>query len=127
VRSTLKAVLLVTLLFATGCASYGSLEANHTTQVELSEGNFKVIATNVHGTSHGLGLFLSFFGIPFSRALDSVAMDDLMDGVDAEGKSIAIINVARERKIQNWLLFHVKTVEYRADVVEFTNPPAAAQ
>jgi len=113
-------IAAIALLLLPGCGILNQQDASHATQVELSSNNFTVRNTNVEGVDSGWGLLFSFAGLTFTRASVNEAMDDLMDQVDAEGRSVALVNVTRTHSVTNWILFHVVQQRIRADVVEFT-------
>ena len=124
-----------------GCASAGRFNAMNLTNVELSEGNFHVIATNVYGEASAqylLGFSLAQGGemhtvalIPLSgdRLLYKVALENLWRNFEqahgkVEGRSLALVNVRFDADAINALFFYTKPkISIRADVIEFVAPP----
>ena len=118
-------VSVLALLLVTGCTAVGSFPAQNQTQVQLTHANYKVIKTNVRGSDTGWGLFSSVFGIPIMLDSANDALDDLMDRTDANGRSVALVNVSDNYRVSNWILFYLKTREVRADVIEFAPEPGS--
>ncbi|MFT7465052.1 MAG: hypothetical protein ACI9EF_003415 [Pseudohongiellaceae bacterium] len=115
-----KFLLLAAALLMPSCGVLNQQSASNITNVDLSSNNFVVTETNVEGVDTGWGLFFSFvLGIPVTLPSVNEAMNDLMTNVDAEGRSVGLINVTRTVEVSNWLLFHVVQQRVRADVVEF--------
>ena len=135
----IKSLLTFTtlLLLATGCASMApmaspvissggdsSVQMHSQTSVNLAEGNFVVIKTNVAGHSKGfklLGL------IPITSARLTLAMDRLYAeaGIQA-GSSKTLAHVIIEHSSTFWLLFSIPETTVRADVVQFHASPTPA-
>jgi hypothetical protein len=115
-------IATITLLLLPGCGVLNHQNATHITQVDLSSGNYIVTDVNKEGVDTGWGLGLSWlFGIPITSPSVNEAMMDLMDGIDALDRSVALINVTRSHEVSNWILFHVVQQRIRADVIEFKN------
>lgn len=130
----LAAVLLLTL---TGCINSGAFYAANMTNVELSEDNFQVIATNVHGQSEAgyiLGLSGSQGGYATTFALFRVEGDGLLYKAAVEdlwaqfeeqngpvmNRRLALVNVQFDADASNYLgLYSKSVVSVRADIVEF--------
>ena len=132
----LLAVALV--LTTTGCVTTGSFPSANVTNVELSEDNFEIVATDVAGEasagyilgfSVGLGLSSQMSTLALARvegegALYREAIRDLWANFRAEhgeveGRNVALINVRFDGDALNLLLYTRPTVSIRADVVEF--------
>ncbi len=134
-------VRLAAVVFAltafTGCASTGVFNAANLTNVELSEDNYRVVATNVHGEASAEYLFgfsvaqrgemqtLALIPLGGDRLLYQSALENLWANFaeahgDVEGRSLALVNVRFDSDAQNVLFFYTKpTISVRADVVEF--------
>ncbi|MBC8231669.1 hypothetical protein H8E77_19135 [bacterium] len=108
------------------------------TNVELSESNFRVVATNVYGEASAdylLGYSFAQFGemqtialIPLGgdRLLYKVALENLWrnfeqtDGNNIKGRSLALVNVRFDSDALNVLVFYTRPkISVRADVIEF--------
>ncbi len=127
-------VVLATLV---GCASTGRFSSTNLTNVELSESNFRVIATNVYGEASAdylLGFSFAQGGetqtialIPLGgdRLLYKVALENLWRNFEQthgniEGRSLALVNVRFDSDALNVLVFYTRPkISVRADVIEF--------
>ena len=127
-------VVLTTLV---GCASTGRFSSTNLTNVELSERNFQVIATNVYGEASAdylLGFSFAQGGetqtialIPLGgdRLLYKVALENLWRNFEQthgniEGRSLALVNVRFDSDALNVLVFYTRPkISVRADVIEF--------
>jgi hypothetical protein len=129
-------ILAVLALLLSGCASTGVFNASHLTNVQLTEGNYSIIATNVSGeasASYILGASGAFGTEMRTIALARVggdgllyraAFEDLWQNFEAEygsadGRHLALVNVRYDSDALNLLLFTRPEVSIRADVVEF--------
>ena len=131
---------LLLLLLAgslTGCASSGSFFAGSLTDVQLHDNNYEIVATDVEGTATA-GYLFGFSGgfgpsttavavarVSGDGALYKTALETLWANVeaqteDAEGRSLALVNVRYDVSALNLLVYTQPTVTVRADVVEFT-------
>ena len=129
--------LSVVLTTLAGCASTGRFSSTNLTNVELSENNFRVIATNVYGEASAeylLGLSFAQGGemqtialIPLGgdRLLYKVALENLWRNFEqthgnVEGRSLALVNVRFDSEALNVLIFYTRPkISVRADVIEF--------
>ena len=126
-------------LAITGCASTGSFPSANVTNVELSEGNYEIVATNVEGrASAGYILGISG-GFGFSQmqtlalvrvdgpgALYGAALQDLWENFrtqygEVEGRNLALVNVRFDSDAVNAIVYTRPQITVRADVVEFSN------
>lgn len=127
------AALLVVL---PGCASTGVFPAAHVTEVQLAEGNFEVVATNVGGQAEAgyvIGASAAVFSEMRTLALARVsgtgqiyseALEDLWRNFQAangpvEGRRLALVNVRFDSEALNLLVYTRPRVFVRADVIEF--------
>ena len=129
-----------TLTTLIGCASGGKFNAMNLTNVELSQNNFRVIATNIHGEASAVYLLgfsfaqsgemqtIAFFPLSGERLLYKVALENLWRNFEqtygnAEGRHLALVNVRFDADAQNLLFLYTKPkISIRADVIEFVEP-----
>jgi hypothetical protein len=103
--------------FPSGSPSSGSPSVLTLTQVHLAQRNYRVVRTNVAGTSQGFALF----GLLTLKAPDAIeAFAQLYQAGDvAEGHAFALVNVMQHSSAPFFLLFSLPKITFRADVVEF--------
>ncbi|PQJ36375.1 hypothetical protein BSZ35_08085 [Salinibacter sp. 10B] len=106
------------------------------TDVQLQNDNYEIVATNVEGTatagyllgiSGGLGPSTTAVAVAKVSGDDSLyktALENLWANVEtqtenAEGRSLALINVRYDVSALNLIVYTQPTVTVRADVVEF--------
>ncbi len=135
-RSLPLFLLLSGVLLVSGCSHSGAFLASQQTSVELSEANFKIVATNVSGTasvSYAVGASYSFGAVSESFGLIRLngdefiydaAMKNLWQNVEqklqsVENRTLALVNVRYDSDLTNFILFTKATVVVRADVIEF--------
>ncbi len=121
----------------TGCGQAGMFAAANLTQVEMSEPNFKVVATGVSGEAEAAYLIgVSFSNGPRTGSLSlhrlsgtgklyKEAMEDLWQAFEAEhgevaGRRLALANVRYDAATRNLLVYNDVSLSIRADVIEFT-------
>lgn len=119
-----------------GCTTGGTFQALNVTNVELSETNFDIVATNVSGRAHAdflLGISGSTGSVSNTFALARVggtatlyndALMDLWDNYEdaygsAEGRNLVLANVRYDTDILNLVVFTKTTLIIHADVIEF--------
>jgi hypothetical protein len=130
------AVVLTTLV---GCATTGRFNSTNLTNVELSESNFRIVATNVSGEASAeylLGFSVAQAGemqtvgfIPLGgdRLLYKAALENLWHNFeqthgDINGRSLALANVRFDSDALNVLIFYTRAqISVRADVIEFVD------
>lgn len=121
-----------------GCFSSGAFLSGNVTDVQLKEGNYELVATNVHGSATA-GYILGVSGGPGpstaavavarvtgDKHLYQTALSNLWDEVrseygDVQGEKLALVNVRYDVSALNLLLYTQPTLNVRADVVRFTN------
>lgn len=137
----LKSLVLVTVVVplcfgAAGCATGGMFAAGNITDVQLHEGNYKILARGV--TGEATAGYLLGFSMPMGMTTNTLAvarvegtgmlykeaMDNLWKNFEsahgrAEGKKLALINVHYDSDALNLFFYTQPTVTVRADVVEF--------
>jgi hypothetical protein len=120
--------LLLVVLWVTGCAPIpplpftlpsGSGQASvlTLTEVQLAQRNYRVVRTNVVGTSRGFAL-LGLITVKPPDATAALARLYEAGGI-AEGKALALINVIQQSSAPYFILFSLPDITFRADVVEF--------
>jgi hypothetical protein len=131
------AILLVLAGVLTGCYSSGAFLAGNVTDVQLTEDNYEIVATDVHGSatagyllgvSGGFGpstTALALARVSGDGQLYQAALANLWEQVrgqygDVEGENLALVNVRYDVSALNLILYTQPTVTVRADVVEFT-------
>ncbi len=138
-KKILFLIIAVLLMFiVSACGTGGSFQANHVTNVELSEPNFNIIAKNVSGTAmqgYILGLSISqgseigSFGVVKVAGVDKpydAAMKNLWENFEeeygtVEGKKLALVNIRHDNELLNTFLYTQAKYFITADVVEFVD------
>jgi hypothetical protein len=132
----IAAVLLIAALGASGCAQTGMFYSANLTNVELSESNYRLVATDVSGSSEAgylLGVSvpmgmangtLALVRVEGTGMLFREAMADLWTSFteehgSVEGRKLALVNVRYDSDNLNLLLYTRPKLSIRADVVEF--------
>jgi len=130
-------LIAVLALFTTGCVSTGAFPAANVTNVELSEGNYEIVATDVAGEasagyilglSAGTGFQMGTLalarvqgeGALYRQAIQNLWTNFRAEYGDVEGRDLALVNVRFDGDALNLILYTRPTVSVRADVVEFT-------
>lgn len=136
-RMMTVAACLVAVAALSGCAQTGMFVSSNVTNVELSEPNYKVVATGVSGEAKAGYLI----GVSFSKGAETgsvslarisgtgqlykEAMDQLWANFEkehgpAEGRRLALANVRYDADSRNLLLYNDVKLAIRADIIEFT-------
>jgi hypothetical protein len=89
------------------------------TEVNLAQRNYRVVRTNVAGTSRGFAL-LGLITVKPPDAIEALARLYEAGGI-AEGNAIALINVLQQSSAPYFILFSLPEITFRADVVEFVD------
>ncbi len=136
-RTFLLWVVLILLIASfTGCTTSGMFLSANVTDVELSEDNYSIIATNITGSSRAgyiLGMSagpgaqvstlaiarVSGTGMLYQEALENLWQNYEKDHGPREDKKIALVNVHYDADILNLILYTEVKLFIRADVVEF--------
>jgi hypothetical protein len=126
--------LLCVWLLVTGCAPIpplpftlpsgaGQASVLTLTEVHLAQRNYRVVRTNVAGTSRGFAL-LGLITVKPPDAIEAFARLYEAGGI-SEGNALALINVLQQSSAPYFILFSLPKITLRADVVEFveTLPP----
>ena len=125
----------ILLLFA-GCGNAGMFVASNSTEVQLQEGNYKIVAKNVTGTaesayilggSYSWGMATNAMGlIPLSgsKTLYKDARENLWSSFEAqnspvEGRKLALVNIQYDSGTTNLLVYTKAKVTITADIIEF--------
>lgn len=129
-------MIIAFFLLLSGCVSTGLTASSHRTDVQLSTGNYKIVATNISGEasseallgfSAGFGMASSQFAIiPISdnRALFQQAMRDMWSKFEAThgspaNRKLALINFRYDSESLNTFFYTQLTVTVVADIIEF--------
>ncbi|MGN8224480.1 DUF6567 family protein [Gracilimonas sp. BCB1] len=129
-------ILLGSVLILTGCGNSGMFVASNNTQVELSEGNYSIVAKNINGSSessyilgasYSWGMATNAIGlIPLGdgKMLYKDAREDLWANFEAanspvEGRKLALVNIQYDAATTNLVLYTKAKVTITADVIEF--------
>ena len=119
----LIAILSAAMFLSAGCASshVENTMPSTQTQVNLNQGNYKVIKAGAEGRSYGFRFLLGI--IPIAAPSTAAAREDLYHNVGqpVNGKSVALVNVVEDRSTTWLLLFSVPKIVVTGDVVEFAN------
>lgn len=137
-KSSLQTILtLLTLgILLTGCGNSGAFIAGNSTQVQLKEGNYEIIAKNITGSaetayilglSHSWGITTQSFGlIPVkgTKTLYKDAREELWNLFEeqysaVEGRQLALVNVQYDAATTNFILYTHARITITADVIEF--------
>src|SRR5215475_7668162 len=89
------------------------------TEVHLAQRNYRVVRTNVTGSSRGFAL-LGLITLMPPDAIEALARLYEAGGM-AEGHAIALINVLQYSSAPYFILFSLPEITFRADVVEFVD------
>lgn len=138
-RVLVRSVLLVGLAgLLSGCFTSGAFLSGNVTDVQLTEANYEIVATDVHGSATA-GYILGVSGGPgpstaaFALArvsgdgqLYRTALSNLWDNVrsqygEVDGENLALVNVRYDVSALNLFLYTQPTLTVRADVVRFTD------
>jgi Family of unknown function (DUF6567) len=115
----------VLLCLAVGCSSTGSFKGQTTgTDVSLNQKNYRVIKPGAMGKSYGFRLL----GIvPFANPTYATAKVHLYESVGEPltGRAVALANQTEDRSSIYLILFSIPKLTVTADVIEFTDQPAA--
>lgn len=136
-KGSLLVVSLTLLIFlATGCSSSGQFSSVNLTNVELSENNYRIVATSVSGEATAGYLLGISFGNGSNQAtlalvrvkgeglLYKEALENLWDNFEQEygspeGRKLALVNVRYDTDNLNLLVYTKPKISIRADIVEF--------
>jgi hypothetical protein len=127
---------LAASLSITSCVNSGLLVSSHSTTVQLSQPNYKVVATSVSGQAKAAYLFGASFGVGMysqsyaliplqkDRALYKIALQDLWKNFEekygkAEGRTLALVNLRYDTEALNTGIYTSPKLTIIADVVEF--------
>lgn len=128
--------LLVFSFILSGCGNSGAFIASNSTEVQLHEGNYQILAKNITGTaesayilggSHSWGLATQSFGlIPLkgSKTMYKNAREELWTTFEeqytsVEGKKLALVNVQYDAATRNFIFYTHAKITITADVIEF--------
>ena len=130
-------LLLLGTIVLSGCSNMGMFIASNSTQVELSEANYTLVATNVTGSaeaayiigvSNSWGLTTNVSGLfkmaGSSETLYKDARENLWKAYEAEhgsaeGKKLALVNIQYDADTKNFFVYTKGKITMTADIVEF--------
>ena len=129
-------ILMAVALLLTGCGNAGMFVASNSTEVQLKEGNYTIVAKNVTGTSEISYLFGASYSwgvatnsvglIPLdgNKMLYKEARESLWDnfekqGESIEGRTLALINIQYDSNTANFFVYTKASVSITADIIEF--------
>lgn len=136
-KKTTLSILVVSFgLLVAGCASTGLTASSHITNVQLTNPNFRIVATNISGeasadgilgVSYGLGLAttqLVIIPLADDRMLYKNAMQNLWANFEkvhgpAANRKLALVNIRYDSESLNLFFYTKVTTAVVADVVEF--------
>jgi hypothetical protein len=127
---------LIFLLALNACYTGGSFIAQNTTNVELSNSNFKIVEQNLEGSasadyligaSSSLGFISQTFAIIriggtaklYNEAIQDIWRKYEEQHGDRSGKKLALANIHYDTDILNLLVYTKTTLYVHADVIEF--------
>ena len=119
-----------------GCATTGQFSAANLTEVQLREGNYELVTTDINGEAEAAYLIgvsgsmgssthtLALYRLRGTGQLYKEAMEDLWSNFaaahgDVEGRRLALVNVRYDSESRNLLVYTDVKIAIRADVVEF--------
>ncbi len=119
-----------------GCGVGGAFQASNVTNVQLSQPNFNIVATDVSGAamqgyllgvSVAQGSGVDIFGIVKVAGVEKLydtAVKDLWKNFkekygNVEGKKLALVNIRHDSELLNTLIYTQAKYFITADVVEF--------
>lgn len=139
-QTILKRCSLLSLLFTglliSGCGHSGAFIATHSTEIQLREGNYHVVAKNITGAAKSAyllggsiswGITTNSFGlIPLrgSKTLYKDAREELWTIFEQQhgpvkGRKLALVNIQYDATTSNYLLYTDAEITITADVIEF--------
>jgi hypothetical protein len=137
-KRTIYGAAILSALFLSGCTNSGAFLAANQTQVNLSQANYTLTATNISGEAMSAYVLGASFGTGFTvntlaiarikgtGMLYKEALGNLWTNYEADHgtinrKRLALTNIRYDTDILNLIIYTKVTVGVRADVVEFTN------
>lgn len=132
-------ITLFAAFLASGCVTTGTINTTHLTNVQLTQGNYRLVAVGVSGeataayllgVSAAVGTEMTTFAlarIEGEGALYEAALADLWQNFEAEhgaaeGRALALTNLRYDSDALNLGVYTRPRVGVRADVVEFVGP-----
>jgi len=126
------------VIFLSSCTNAGMFLALNQTQVQLSNPNYRIVATNVQGEAKAGYLFgvsyssgaaaqtaalarVSGTGSIYKEALENLWENYERKHGSVEGKKLALVNVRYDSDILNLLIYTEVRIIVRADIIEFQN------
>jgi hypothetical protein len=137
-RVTLSAAFVLLVFILSGCGNSGAFIASNSTEVQLREANYEIVALNMTGeaeTSYVFGASVSWgpatnsYGlIPIGNSAEVSlyrdAQTQLWDNIktklgEVENRQLALVNVHYDASTANFFFYTWAKLTVVADVVEF--------
>ncbi len=132
----LSSLFLSFLLFIYGCSTSGMFTSINSTNVELRQANYKIVATNISGEADAGYLIgvtipsgpvtntLAFVRVNGTGMLYKEALENLWENYEkkygkVEGERLALVNVRYDTDASNFILYTSAKIYIRADVIRF--------
>jgi hypothetical protein len=118
-----KVIAGALVMLALGCSTGGGgMQHGSGTETRLDRANFRIVKARARGEDRGFYL-LGF--LPIVSPSVGEATDQLLGGVNSEGRAVSLANVTQEWRSWYFVLFSLPRVVVRADVIEFIEDTAA--
>ena len=89
-------------------------------RADLSKANFRMLKSGAMGESTGFTFLFFSLAAPTAAEAKRKMYEQLKaEGIELEGKAIALTNVTEDRGGVNLLIFGVPTITITADVIEY--------
>jgi len=129
-------LIVFTALVLYGCSASGAFISYNTTNVDLRQANYKIVATNITGEAEAgylIGVTVSTgpttntlacvrvsgTGMLYKEALENLWQNYKEKYGTIEGEKLALVNVRYDTDALNLILYTGSKVYVRADVVKF--------
>ena len=135
-RSRILLTLIGAAVLVSGCSNSGAFIATNSTQVQLDNGDYKIVAKSISGEaesayilglSYSRGLISDSFGLirldgsttPYKDAREQLWANFEAEYGAVEGRKLALVNVQFDGDNRNFILYTSSKVVITADVIEF--------
>jgi len=115
---------VIALIVAFGACTKSQPHFGQTTgaRADLSKANFRVLKSGAMGESTGFTFLFFPLAAPTAAEAKRKMYEQLKaEGIELEGKAIALTNVTQDYGGINLLIFGVPTITLTADVIEYTD------
>ena len=137
-KGLVMSVVMGVVAALTSCSTSSVNETVASASVRLDQANYRVVATQVKGSSVGFHLATALptnmsdlsaalqggplGGFPVKSASEARAVEELYQNIgDQRNRAMALINIRKEVSGLNLILFSFPKVTVSADVIEFTH------